>query len=313
MHMKRPDISIVLPCHNEAEILPFTALTLWQQTLDVPENEVIIVVNGSTDDTLKIANSYADERTRIINVPTAGKKNAMNIGMLAAQSEMVLFLDADTFIPPQAALKSLEALGSNNTYLVGAARAPFIDKKKLNIDFPTTFYALHHARRAATITHSTVQGWFMALNKRAFGEDFAFPMGASADDVWLSAYTGTFHGSDKVGYLETITGSYVAPDNITDMTSQTMRHRANHLIVNQEHPELSEFFDKLNAHYSGKPENHEAWRDSALKLGIDFDGWIDRYNEFNAKIDRDIRESNYVAELLAMNGLWERIASTKRV
>lgn len=311
--MKRPDVSIIMSCHNEAEILPHSISAAVAQAQTVPNSELLVVVNGSTDRSLEVANDFADEYTKVIEVEIPGKKNAMNIGMLAAKSDALLFVDADSFMPENAALQALEALGADGTYVVGAAREPLYDTNKLNIDFPTTFYALSYARRAARTEHSTVQGWFMALNKPAYSDDFQFPPGASADDIWLSAYTGTMYGSGSVGYLESLTGKYIPPDNIEDMTTQAMRHRAGHLVVKREHPQLSGFFDNLKKHYVGLPSNDEQWRQAALERGIDFDTWIVKYAEFTDSIDQSIRNGTYVDELLAMGGLWERVSSTKNI
>lgn len=103
MSDQAPQISIVIPCRNEARRLPATleAMRLW---LDVFSGtvEVIIVVERSDDGTEGIAQGVAsqDGRFRAICNPSAhGKGCAVKTGMLAAAGEIVFFMDADLSVP----------------------------------------------------------------------------------------------------------------------------------------------------------------------------------------------------------------------
>src|SRR3989344_1887256 len=84
-------ISIIIPAYNEEKYLERTLQSIHEQTSD--DYETIVVANGCTDNTEKIAQRYAD-RTFSINKPNVSL--ARNIGASHAKGDILLFLDADT-------------------------------------------------------------------------------------------------------------------------------------------------------------------------------------------------------------------------
>jgi dolichyl-phosphate beta-glucosyltransferase len=94
-----PALTVILPCYNEAERLPGTLQTLLAHLTEIPgEAEVLVVNDGSTDATVRVAKAVAavDSRLRVLSYhPNRGKGFAVRTGMLAAQGELVVFTDAD--------------------------------------------------------------------------------------------------------------------------------------------------------------------------------------------------------------------------
>jgi glycosyltransferase involved in cell wall biosynthesis len=90
-------ISIIIPAYNEEKYLEKTLKSIHEQTTD--DYETIVVANGCTDNTEKIAQRYAD-RTFSINKPNVSL--ARNIGAFHAKGDVLLFLDADTRLAPNA-------------------------------------------------------------------------------------------------------------------------------------------------------------------------------------------------------------------
>ena len=108
-------LSIVIPAHNEAKRLP-PSLEKIDSFLSQQDftYEVLVVENGSTDDTFEIAESFIDKMPylRVIHEEQRGKGLAVKRGMLEAVGEYRFFCDADLsmpieqvlrFIPPQLA------------------------------------------------------------------------------------------------------------------------------------------------------------------------------------------------------------------
>jgi glycosyltransferase involved in cell wall biosynthesis len=93
------DLTVILPCYNEAERLPSTLRTLLAHLSRTPGAvEVLVVDDGSTDPTATVAADVAavDPRVRVLSyAPNRGKGFAVRAGMLAAQGELIVFADAD--------------------------------------------------------------------------------------------------------------------------------------------------------------------------------------------------------------------------
>lgn len=89
-------VSIVVPVYNAEKYLDKSISALLGQTFG--DIEVILVENGSTDNSLAICNKYADIDDRIIVIDTkdnVGAGEARNIGISKAKGEYICFFDAD--------------------------------------------------------------------------------------------------------------------------------------------------------------------------------------------------------------------------
>lgn len=88
-------VSVVIPAYNCAEVLEAcVASVLAQRGVDV---EVIVVDDGSRDETLAVARGLADrdERVCVVSKPNGGVSSARNAGLDQATGDVVLFVDAD--------------------------------------------------------------------------------------------------------------------------------------------------------------------------------------------------------------------------
>ncbi len=111
-HKQLPAVSILIPARNEGIVLEKTLEKVL--SLDYPETkmEVIVINDGSTDNTKSILNTMAAQDNRIIpvHVPLAsagrGKAHALNIGLSKASSEFIAVYDADNN-PETTSLKQL--------------------------------------------------------------------------------------------------------------------------------------------------------------------------------------------------------------
>ncbi len=107
-------ISVVIPTHNRADLLPRAIESACAQTYT--DIEVIVVSDGSTDDTKQVVESIAanDSRVRFIEYhPARGGNVARNTGVEAAGGEFVAFLDDDDAWYPEKLEKQLAIMQSD--------------------------------------------------------------------------------------------------------------------------------------------------------------------------------------------------------
>ena len=93
-----PMISLVVPAYNEGPVIEAAIRSLLK--LDYPNYEVLVVDDGSSDDTYEKALGVARLSTkvpvRVITKPNGGKADALNTGMTYARGEFILNMDGDT-------------------------------------------------------------------------------------------------------------------------------------------------------------------------------------------------------------------------
>jgi glycosyltransferase involved in cell wall biosynthesis len=85
-------VSVIIPTHNHARFVGQAIESALAQTL--PPREIIIVDDGSTDDTPRVLEGYAD-RVSVIRQQNQGVAVARNAGVKLAMGDLVAFLDAD--------------------------------------------------------------------------------------------------------------------------------------------------------------------------------------------------------------------------
>ncbi len=119
-----PSCGVIIPCYNGARFLPETLASLLAQT-HLP-HEIIVVDDGSTDDSADVAAKFG-LAVRVIRQANQGESVARNVGLRAATSDYVLFLDADDLLASEA----IERLGDASRGHLGAvavmATAAFTD------------------------------------------------------------------------------------------------------------------------------------------------------------------------------------------
>ena len=112
-------ISIVVPCYNEEEALPFfyKEITEIAKKMDYVEFEFIFINDGSKDKTLNCLRELAinDERVRYISFSrNFGKEAAMYAGLKAATGNYVAVMDADLQDPPKLLIEMYDILQKKN-------------------------------------------------------------------------------------------------------------------------------------------------------------------------------------------------------
>lgn len=97
-----PLISVVVPVYDVAAYLPDCLESLLAQTH--PNLDIVVVDDGSPDDSGAIADSYAarDDRIRVLHIDNRGLGGARNEGLRHTRGDWVTFADSDDVVPPNA-------------------------------------------------------------------------------------------------------------------------------------------------------------------------------------------------------------------
>ena len=111
-------LSIIVPTLNEAETLEKVLRHTEKQAILNIEKEIIVVDSGSSDGTQKIASGLGAQVVQLQGEPR-GRAFALNEGAKLAKGDVLLFLDADTFLPQ--AYDAEIAYVLKNTDVVGGA------------------------------------------------------------------------------------------------------------------------------------------------------------------------------------------------
>lgn len=97
-----PPVSILVPAYNEGRVLDRALHSLLQ--LDYPAYEVVVVDDGSSDDTLEVARRWeghhGEATIRVVTKANGGKWSALNLGIEASRHPFLLCMDADSRLEP---------------------------------------------------------------------------------------------------------------------------------------------------------------------------------------------------------------------
>ena len=91
-------ISVIIPLYNKEKSITTTLESVLAQTYT--DYEVVVVDDGSTDNSANIVRKLSNEKIRFISQPNGGVSAARNTGIMAAKGEYVAFLDADDLWAP---------------------------------------------------------------------------------------------------------------------------------------------------------------------------------------------------------------------
>ena len=93
MSAEPPLFSVVIPAYNARKFIPLTIESILRQT--VQDFEIVVVNDGSTDDTLEVLQGVGDPRLRVITRENGGECAARNQGFREARGKYIAFLDSD--------------------------------------------------------------------------------------------------------------------------------------------------------------------------------------------------------------------------
>jgi len=140
-------ISLIVPCYNEEEALPFLydALCDVRKQLDSYDFEFIFINDGSRDrtsDVIRGLKEKDDDVKYVFFSRNFGKESAMYAGLEKAKGDYVAIMDADMQDPPSLIPEMVKALENDEADIVAARRVTREGEPKIRSFFARKFYKL---------------------------------------------------------------------------------------------------------------------------------------------------------------------------
>ena len=100
MEQNTPKLSVVIPVYNAEKYIVRTLTTLEKQTVGKDEYRIILVDDGSKDNTLAICNQFAEKfaNIQIVQKENGGVSSARNAGIAVATGKWIAFVDSDDYV-----------------------------------------------------------------------------------------------------------------------------------------------------------------------------------------------------------------------
>ena len=214
---QRGKISVIVPAYNEERFIGPCLESLLHQEYD--NLEIIVVDDGSTDETSAYINAAAerDARITVIRQDNAGLSAARNAGLDHAQGEFIAFLDANDLIAPEH-LSNLYSLLDQEDVDVAVTNLTvfdgdesFLTRSRPEFGETVQYTASEAVAEYSTRAPSCVCPW-EALSESSLWEGVRFPVGYIHEDlptvyrVLLKARKVSFSPSESYGYRFSSTG-----------------------------------------------------------------------------------------------------------
>lgn len=116
---KTPYFSVIVPAYNVQDLLEHGIKTLTEHQGDFENYEIIVINDGSTDNTKLVAEKLAskDNKIKIINQENKGAGEARNVGVKNAKGEYIVFLDPDDYFSENVLFENYRILKTYNDEL----------------------------------------------------------------------------------------------------------------------------------------------------------------------------------------------------
>jgi len=216
-----PLISLIVPAFNEEVTIRKSLQSLID--LDYPNYEIIVINDGSTDNTLEIAREFENLQVKVIHQQNQGKAKALNNGIKNSKGEIVVTVDADTQLKKNS-LKKLSARFSRNKQIGAVAGNVKVipEKSIMNIIQGTEYtVGINLIRKAQSMLGCVmiVPGPIAALRKKALEKAGLFSSDTFAEDFDITMKI--LEQGYKVEYEDEAISYTDAPKNLPPPSSHT--------------------------------------------------------------------------------------------
>jgi poly-beta-1,6-N-acetyl-D-glucosamine synthase len=251
--MDYPSISVLIAAYNEEANIADTFRAIGKQ--DYPgQIEIVVVDDGSSDNTVGVLESLKAPNLRVVHAHHGGKARALNEGLTYINHDIVVCIDADTFLHPQALRRIVarfltdppDTAAVAGCVLVKNSRSTFMTRLQ-EWDY---FTGIASAKRQQSLYQGTLvaQGAFSAFHSKVVKAHKGWPSVIGEDIVmtWSLIKSGW-----RIGFEPTAIGFTSAPTTIKGFYRQRKRWARGMIEGLKQHGRLVWSSSRLSAFFVG--------------------------------------------------------------
>jgi poly-beta-1,6 N-acetyl-D-glucosamine synthase len=221
-----PGVTILVPAYNEGILIAESIKSLLE--LDYPNYEILIIDDGSTDNTYDVASrfegDYGNAKVRVVTKKNSGKSNALNVGIEFAEHDFVLCMDGDSKLSPDTLRRGIVHFVDEDVGGV-AGNVKVINRDRLWTKLQALEYieGLNVIKKAQGFLHivNIVPGAIGLFRKEALMDVGCYDHDTFAEDCDLTLKL-VFKGW-RVKYDPAAKSFTEAPDTLIDLLKQRYR------------------------------------------------------------------------------------------
>ena len=218
--MKHSLISVIVPIYNVEDYLPRCIESIINQTYK--NIEIILIDDGSTDNSLKICKDYAekDKRIIVINQENKGLSSARNAGLDIHKGKYIVFIDSDDYVCDTYIEKLYNNIIETKSDISICDFYRFINGKIIKNSYLKTHFIVEDNSKYDFLENEyyspTNYQWTKMYKSEIFG-NLRYPVGKNFEDVYLIVYE--LYKAKRISYMleplyyyrhrkDSITGDY---------------------------------------------------------------------------------------------------------
>ena len=183
-----PFVSVIIPAFNEEKSIERTINSIKKSEYPEKKLEIIVVDDGSKDNTFKIAKKMESDIVKVFTKENGGKGSALNLGIKHSRGEIIITMDADTFVEPSTLKKMARYFKNPEVFSVTPAMLVHSPKGILQrIQHVEYVLGLFLRKSFASLNSVYITpGAFSAYRKKFFEKHGGYDVGNITEDLEIA-------------------------------------------------------------------------------------------------------------------------------
>lgn len=245
MNLEQLKVSVIVPVYNVEKYLPQCIESIINQTYK--NLEIILVDDGSTDNSGKICDQYAENDNRIVVIHkiNGGLSDARNVGLKKAIGDYIGFVDSDDWIEANMYEVMLNKILENDYDIVSCGHFVEYQNKSCKVCYGNKVIEKSNIVKDYYSENNVFYGPCMRLYKKSIWENLKYPEGKLYEDVFV--FLDTFCKANKIISIDNCLYHYRQRKSSTMGRTFDKRqldliegHNKNLKIISEKYPDCAE-------------------------------------------------------------------------